>query len=336
MKKLSIIIPYHNEPEELITPMFDSLNNQREVDWNDVEIIVTNDHKEPVDLTEFINKFSMISEVTRYILCPTHFGPGPNRQYAVDNSNGKYIMYLDADDILVGVYGIRDCLNAMSTDKDIYTMDEFVEMYKDGELIIATSAPNRLTIHGMLFKRSFVKANGVRFDPDVRVFEDSLYLKSLMKCTHSEEYGTIPIFYKYRHIPTSISRAEGNGLIPEVSRADIDWFLVTVKLLQFIQNNKNIPFNEGINFYVNVIISRYRNRNSGLWSISEEFVEMQASYLMNRVDPTLVVALQASIDTVGGEPYPDWVKRVSKKYSPKEIENKLKVSAPHLKSYIME
>ena len=41
-KILSILIPYHNEDENLFRPLLSSLNNQIDIDFNDIEIIVSN------------------------------------------------------------------------------------------------------------------------------------------------------------------------------------------------------------------------------------------------------------------------------------------------------
>ena len=37
MKKLTIIIPYHNEDEMLLKPLFSSLNEQLLIDFNDIQ-----------------------------------------------------------------------------------------------------------------------------------------------------------------------------------------------------------------------------------------------------------------------------------------------------------
>ena len=38
MIKISIIIPYHNESEDVIKPLLKSINEQKNIDFNDIEI----------------------------------------------------------------------------------------------------------------------------------------------------------------------------------------------------------------------------------------------------------------------------------------------------------
>ena len=68
MKKLSIIIPYHNEDEEKITPMFSSLDAQFNVDWDRVEILFSNDHNSPKNMNDFFKMFPKVNQVNRSTL----------------------------------------------------------------------------------------------------------------------------------------------------------------------------------------------------------------------------------------------------------------------------
>ena len=46
-KKMSIIIPYHNEDINLLIPLFSSINTQIGINFDDIEIVMTNNCEEP-------------------------------------------------------------------------------------------------------------------------------------------------------------------------------------------------------------------------------------------------------------------------------------------------
>ena len=66
--KLSIIIPYHNEPEQTIYPLFNTIDQQQEIDFETIEIILCNNCENPIK-PKFIQQriFKNISNNIKYI-----------------------------------------------------------------------------------------------------------------------------------------------------------------------------------------------------------------------------------------------------------------------------
>ena len=97
-KKFSIIVPMHNAEEFIITAL-KSVSSQS---FTDYECIVINDRstdrsKELV--TEYIRQNPSIN----IKLCETkegQWGPGAAKNVGLDNANGEYVVFLDADDEL--------------------------------------------------------------------------------------------------------------------------------------------------------------------------------------------------------------------------------------------
>ena len=66
--KLSIIVPYHNEDDSIIFPLFNSLNNQIDINFDDIEIIVSNDCEIPASPKSlFDGTFPNIQNRVKYI-----------------------------------------------------------------------------------------------------------------------------------------------------------------------------------------------------------------------------------------------------------------------------
>ena len=63
--KLSIIVPYHNEDDSVIFPLFNSLNNQIDINFDDIEIIVSNNCEIiNIDQFSYVEKITGIKDVT--------------------------------------------------------------------------------------------------------------------------------------------------------------------------------------------------------------------------------------------------------------------------------
>ena len=111
--KLHIIIPYHGESKEVYYRLFESLNNQENIDFNDISIYICRSDGIPVfpDIIEFTN----ISPRTTYLSQFYEFsGPGNSRQIALnylyneeiseDSLDG--VLFCDCDDIISDKFAI--------------------------------------------------------------------------------------------------------------------------------------------------------------------------------------------------------------------------------------
>jgi len=94
LPKVSIIIPTHN-CAQYITEAIESVLNQT---YKDLEIIVVDDGS--TDNTKDVLAFYIEKNLIRYT-CQENQGPGGARNRGIMEAKGKYISYLDADDIML-------------------------------------------------------------------------------------------------------------------------------------------------------------------------------------------------------------------------------------------
>ena len=127
MKKLSIIIPYHGEPRESVSPLLLSLNSQKNINFNDIEILINNDSTNDniSDVLELCDNLKDVSIITRY----NGGGPGPSRQHCLDNSQGDYILFFDADDTLLTNTTLSKILNIITSGMDVYNFKELLYFF---------------------------------------------------------------------------------------------------------------------------------------------------------------------------------------------------------------
>ena len=170
---LDIIIPQYKETEYKIKPLLDSINNQKEVDFNNIKLTIVNDYSDVILDQKFLDSFSNLN--ISFIRNDKNTGPGLARQKGIDNTDSEYIMFCDADDKLYD-------------DKALFVIMEFISKYEPNYLvtnIAVEGIKNDVIIkkgnktfpwmHGKVFKRKFLLDNEIRFSPNVRHLEDSYF-----------------------------------------------------------------------------------------------------------------------------------------------------------------
>lgn len=96
--KISIIMPVYNGSDYLN----DSIKSVLNQTFKDFELICVNDSSIDNSL-EILNKFSNIDDRIK-VFTKENAGPGEAINYGVEKSNGKYLCFLDQDDLYKNVY----------------------------------------------------------------------------------------------------------------------------------------------------------------------------------------------------------------------------------------
>lgn len=110
-KKFSIIVPMHNEEGFIIT----ALRSVASQTFADYECIVIDDHSTDCSkdlVTEFVRQNPNIDIKLRETK-EGHWGPGAAKNVGLDNANGEYIVFLDADDELDNDQALQNINNAI-------------------------------------------------------------------------------------------------------------------------------------------------------------------------------------------------------------------------------
>lgn len=187
--KVSVIMPIYNAGEYLSRAIGDVLKQT----LSDIELICVNDGStdDSFDILEDLHqnddRITLISE--------KNFGPSVARNKGLSYASGKYIMFLDADDmfdhsLLERLYEIaeRDNLDIAVTGYDIYNDSQNKifpaadepnsAIFSDGVVTSKSAYPNHILssttgyVWNKLFRASFLRDKKLTFDPDLYVFED--------------------------------------------------------------------------------------------------------------------------------------------------------------------
>ena len=197
-KILSIIIPAYNAIKTLDKTLM-SLSIQRTK--YKFEVLLVND-KSNYTYENVIDKYKKLIDIKELEL-KENVGPGQARQKGIENTNSKYILFIDADDYLYSPYSIELLINKIEETKADVVISNFI-IERDNKREIKEK--NNVWLHGKIYRRDFIEKNNVKFNT-TRKNEDSGFNRLLLLLKDTIEYLN-EITYVYQENPDSITRKE--------------------------------------------------------------------------------------------------------------------------------
>lgn len=217
MKDLSIIIPVYNV-EKYIRACFESVYRQN-LKEDSFEVIVVDDGSEDDSIALIEDIIDQHSNIT--IVSQTNQGLSCARNIGLKNAIGRYVLFLDSDDLLVD-----GCLSELLFSADKYSVDlliaDFVKLSDqeiDNSSCIVNYSCQPLALNGReafmrylnpsqcyvwraLYRKNFLDKNNINFIPGI-YFED---IPFTIECYLKIEKALLyPLkFYIYRQRPNSI------------------------------------------------------------------------------------------------------------------------------------
>ena len=232
---LDLILTHYKSPFSLGKPFFDMLALQRNINFDDVGVILINDGEESRLPDEIFADYPFrVDNITI-----PHGGVSRARNAGLDASKADWVMVCDFDDQICSTHGLHLLFAAIAEDdKDMY-WSHFLEEVPMPEGGIKLLPHNRdvIFVHGKIFRREWLVENKIRFHDKLTLHED-VYFNSLAQAVAKEErIGEIKTgFYLWCNNPNSVGRSYGwrfmfdtydhlmkqrNALIQEYYRRDI-------------------------------------------------------------------------------------------------------------------
>lgn len=182
------------------------LGLQRNVNWDDVGVILVNDGEEsalPDDL------FRDYPYRVKNLTIP-HGGVSRARNAGIDASEADWVMICDFDDQICSSLGLQIIFDAIKDDdKDMY-WSHFLEevVFPDGSIKLLPHNRDVIFIHGKIFRRQWLKDNGIRFHDGLTLHED-VYMNTLAQAIAPEDrIGELKTaFYLWCNNPQSVGRS---------------------------------------------------------------------------------------------------------------------------------
>lgn len=207
-KKLTIAIMHYHEPWEVCKPLFDSIDLQHGIDFDDFKVLLVNDGDDVVLDKALFNGYRYDVE---YAVKP-HGGVSDSRNYAIDHSDTDYLMFCDSDDMFLSMYGLHLVFGAIQEGFDLCIGSFIEEQPFDGEWKIFRRDKNKVFCHAKVYRRQFLLDKKLRFDTALYFSEDSVF--NNMACLESAKTKYIETpFYLWAWNPKSTVRRDRETLV---------------------------------------------------------------------------------------------------------------------------
>lgn len=192
MASLDLIVTHYKEPWSKGKKFFDMLAMQRDINFDDVSVILVNDGDEEAFVADVFADYP-------FDVCQMSIpkgGVSKARNAGLDASTADWVMFCDFDDCFQSVFGLYLIFCCIAEDKYDLIRASFTEEIKDDQGIIRLVAHDEDTVfvHGKVIRRQFLLDNGIRFHPDLTIHEDGYFnvlVYSLAKDRNTKINATI-------------------------------------------------------------------------------------------------------------------------------------------------
>ena len=162
----SIVIPHYNIPKEMLKRCIDSIIEQN-LPKESYEVIIVDDgsRKEPSWL------------VSEYIDCNiklinnNHGGPGSARNRGIEEAQGMYIQFVDADDYLLPNAHLKQCLAVLDAEKPQILRFGYIVKTEDSSI---NAKPYKIKFGNTISGAIFMRDNNLSGSPCTYFFLKSL------------------------------------------------------------------------------------------------------------------------------------------------------------------
>lgn len=284
--KLSIIIPTHNETENQLRPLFDSLNSQLSVENEDYEIIVCNDTDHGQD--DIFEKYDKIYNKIRIYKVKARNNPGLSRQYGVDRANGDYILFCDADDMLYSCLSLSQILDQCDGSSDICGFSFLSEMVNENGTFYSIVKQNITWVFSKIYKREFLKKNNVRFSDKLLYHEDTYFNCYAYGCSPEMKFCE-DIVYVWRYNAGSITRTNDGSYYYDSIVEHLSAITYAHDDLRSHFNAKDLPTEHtlSVKFFGNMYVKMHYNTENSTYKARKDEVESAFAEFVRHEDPEM-------------------------------------------------
>lgn len=203
MKDIDIIIPFY-EAEKTIDRCLASIAMQTYADR--CHVLIVDDGSSDKSTTALIGKLPMWNSIidVEWIPCAENGGPGVARQIGLDNTEGKYVIFMDADDTFSGSYAVEKLYGAIEKDNADIVCGKFIE--ETGVHTFVVHEPNLVWVFGKIYRRKTIERFLVHFN-ETRANEDTGFNTVLANLT--DNIVNIPqMVYEWHYAESTITRKD--------------------------------------------------------------------------------------------------------------------------------
>lgn len=222
-KQIDFIVPHYNEPWEIGEKFFRMLALQRNVNFNDIRVLIVQDGEE--GNLEWNTLLTNLPYDVKVLTIP-HGGVSAAKNAGLGAATAEWVMFCDFDDMFADVCSLNMILGLMPTDKaDILWMNTYREQYMRGKDPFVNCIEDNFTFaYGKLFRRSFLKECGICF-PDIPFEADYAFCSlALSECESTRVLRITTKFTMYmktiRKLSYTLQRKNISRMVESIFFAD--------------------------------------------------------------------------------------------------------------------
>lgn len=210
---VEIGIPVYNAVNTL-SKALDSLVSQTVNDFC-VCLSIDGDFQNQKFYENIFNEYQKRGLKIRMISSAQNSGPGVARQLILDSTQCDYIMFLDADDMLMP-RAVEVLYHQAKTEGYDIIRSSFIREDEKGDYILPQNMGVITWFHGKIYKVAFLKEKNINFLTELRTDEDAYFNLVAWNC--ADKRGELnEVTYIWRYNKNSLTRR----------RAEKDYFLYT-------------------------------------------------------------------------------------------------------------
>ena len=192
---LDLIVTHYREPWSVGKPFFDMLALQRNINFDDVGVILVNDGEGNEIPEEYFAEYPF----QVYQMSIPKGGVSKARNAGLDASAADWVMFCDFDDSFQTVFGLYLIFCGMSEDKYDLLRATFTEetVDRNGMMHLVGHDNDSVFVHGKVMRRQFLVDNSLRFHEALTIHEDGFFnvlVYTLAKSKGRETTISTPVY----------------------------------------------------------------------------------------------------------------------------------------------
>lgn len=206
-KKLSILIPMYNEGEEVVKPLLDSIQIQKNVDFDNIEVIICCDGGKS-NVSELL--MSIYDFDITFRMCE-HRGVSATRNACLDLALGDFVTWCDCDDSFAYIFALSMIFQEMDGDGFDALISAFVEEGRmpDQKVFYMNHDIDYTFCHGKFYRRQYLLDNNIRWFDNCTVHEDHAFNGLAIKNADPNRVKVMPFpIYAWCWNPDSVCRRD--------------------------------------------------------------------------------------------------------------------------------
>ena len=173
--KLQILVPQYKEDERIIKKLLDSIELQRNIDFNDIGVIIVNDGSDVILNPFFLQKYKFKIDYIRN----EHKGVSATRNRALKEATADYVMFCDADDMFYHPLALQLIINNVKEKQPDCIYSTFIEEIPDnqhpGSFLYNARQQAFVFVHGKVYRRQFLLEKDIWWDEELTLHEDGYF-----------------------------------------------------------------------------------------------------------------------------------------------------------------